>query len=160
MNRLISNVILSTILLSLLGCLPGTGSPPPKIEWVEPTVNHSALKYINSAAFDESLSNAMKQHNTPIEVSVLVPFSSNNIPERLDSWLTTVTENGGEMKTEPASGEDEKNVAALVLSLYSIYRLIKAQVRYVPAENYHATLLYRRTENGDALIETIVFTHK
>ena len=154
--------------MSLPGCIPETGTqkttpwkPPVNAESVTvnvESVNDSALEYINSTAFDQSLSNAMTQADTKIDVAVITPFSSNNIPERLDSWLTVITENGGEVSTKPASGE--RDIVAVALTLYSVYQIIKAQIRYVPAQNYHATLLYRRNDSGDALIEKIVFTRK
>ncbi len=77
MKTLIKNAVLFTTLLILLGCTETRTEPTP-----------STLEYIDSAFFDESLSNAMKQKKGKIEVSILTPFSPNNVPERLDMWLT------------------------------------------------------------------------
>ncbi|MCK5524373.1 MAG: hypothetical protein KAI83_14670 [Thiomargarita sp.] len=120
------------------------------------------MEYFNSATFDESLSNAMKQENGKIEVSVLTPFSPNNVPERLDTWFTVIREKGGKVEVKPIDGERivAEEVASLILFLYSVYQLVETQLRYLPAENYNATLLYRRDESGEALVEKIVFSHK
>jgi hypothetical protein len=159
MKILINNAVLFTILFILVGCIPGNSNQKnPTSGLFKPLFNHTALEYIDSTAFDESLSNAMNQAEAKIEVSVLTPFSSNNIPERLDTWLTVIKENGGEVNTEPA--ENERSIIGIALALFSAYQLVKEQLRYLPAKNYHATLLYRRAESGDALIEKIVFTHK
>jgi hypothetical protein len=119
------------------------------------------LQYINSATFDESLSNAMKQEKGKIEVSVLTPFSPNNVPKRLDVWFTVIKEKGGEVEVKPIDDSRivAEEVASVILFLYSVYQLVKTQMRYLPAENYNATLLYQR-ESGEALIEKIDFTHK
>ena len=155
MKTLINNAVLFTILLILLGCIPGNSNPTGPIR---APVNHTALEYIDSTVFDKSLSNAMNQTDAKIEVSVLTPFSSNNVPDRLDEWLTVIKENGGKVNIEPAEGE--RNVVGIALALYSVYQLIEKQLRYLPAKNYHATLLYRRNANGEAMIEKIVFPHK
>jgi hypothetical protein len=44
----------------------------------------------------------MQQDEQEIEIETLSPFSSNNIPERLNNWLSMITQNGGKVKTEPA----------------------------------------------------------
>ncbi len=158
MKTLINQAVLFSILLILLGCIPGMSNTNPTNSLFRSSVNHTDLEYFDSTAFDESLSNAMKQTDDQIEVSVLTPFSSNNVPERLDTWLTVIKENGGDVNTQPA--ENERNVIAIALALYSVYQLVKKQVRYFPAKHYNATLLYRRAESGEALIEKIVFNQK
>ncbi len=157
MKKLINNAVLFTTLLILLGCVPGTSS---NVQTRHRST--STLEYFNSATFDESLSNAMKQENGKIEVSVLTPFSPNNVPERLDTWFTVIREKGGKVEVKPIDGERivAEEVASLILFLYSVYQLVETQLRYLPAENYNATLLYRRDESGEALVEKIVFSHK
>jgi len=160
MKTLINNAVLFTTLLILLGCVPGTGS---NIQTLQTRHNStSTLEYFNSATFDESLSNAMKQENGKIEVSVSTPFSPNNVPKRLDTWFTVIKEKGGKTEVKPIDGERmvTKEIVNLILFLYSVYQSVKTQLRYLPAENYNATLLYQRDESGEALIEKIVFTHK
>jgi len=158
MKTVINQAVLFSILLILLGCTSGMSNTNPTNGLFSSSVNHTNLEYFDSTVFDESLSNAMKQTDDQIEVSVLTPFSSNNVPEHLDMWLTVIKENGGNVNMEPA--ETERNVIAIALTLYSVYQLVKKTVRYFPAKHYNATLLYRRTESGEALIEKVVFSHK
>jgi len=159
MKSLINRAVLLTLLLSLVGCTPDNMIPSDWFPTPEPpSTNRSALEYFNSAAFDESLSQAMTQSDAEIEVAVLAPFSSNNIPLRVDNWLTAIKENGGDIYTKPVNGE--RDMVAAALALYSVYRLIKEKLRYVPAKKYHATLIYRQSENNDVLIEKMVFSRK
>ncbi len=156
MKTLIKNAVLFTTLLILLGCIE---TRPPISTNIS---NTSTLQYINSATFDESLSNAMKQEKGKIEVSVLTPFSPNNVPKRLDVWFTVLKEKGGEVEVKPIDDSRivAEEIAEIVVGLYSVYQLVKTQMRYFPAENYNATLLYQRDKSGEALIEKIDFTHK
>jgi len=85
MKTLINQAVLFSILLILLGCIPGMSSTKTTNSLFSSSVNDTDLEYLDSTAFDESLSNAMKQTDDQIEVSVLTPFSSNNVPERLDT---------------------------------------------------------------------------
>ncbi len=54
----------------------------------------------------------------------------------------------------------ERNVIAIAIALYSAYKIIEKQRRYLPAKNYNVTLLYQRNQAGEALIEKLMFTHK
>jgi hypothetical protein len=95
----------------------------------------------------------MEQEVPEIEIDILTPFSSNNVPKRLDGWLSAISENGGEVKTKPADGE--KIIKSLKIILGNIYQEF---TRYAPAKNYSvAELIYRRDESGEAMIEKIIF---
>ncbi|KHD06256.1 hypothetical protein PN36_34185 [Candidatus Thiomargarita nelsonii] len=135
--------ILTAVLIILLtACV----SNPTK---TEPA---SYLKYINANSFDQRLSVAMEQETPEIEIGILSPFSSNNIPERLDNWLSAINENGGKVKPKPADGE--RIIESLKIILGNIYQDF---TRYAPAKNYSvAELIYRRNESGEAMIEKII----
>ncbi|OAD20555.1 hypothetical protein THIOM_003736, partial [Candidatus Thiomargarita nelsonii] len=78
---------------------------------------------------------------------------SNNVPERLDNWLSAISENGGKVKPKPAEGE--RIIKSLKIILGNVYQEF---TRYAPAKNYSvAELIYRRNESGEAMIEKIIF---
>ncbi len=135
--------ILTAVLIILL---TACGSNPTRTEPAS-----SYLKYINANSFDQRLSVAMEQEAPEIEIDILSPFSSNNIPERVDGWLNAISENGGEVKPKPAEGE--RIIESLKIVLGNIYQEF---TRYAPAKNYSAELIYRRNENGEAMIEKII----
>jgi len=137
--------ILTTLLIILL-----TACQPPKPR----TAPSSYLKYIDTNQFDQQLSQSMQQDQREIEIETLSPFSSNNIPSRLNNWLSMISENGGTIKTEPAEGE--RILGTLKLIFNSIYN----QGKYKPAAKYDAKLIYRRNESGEAMIEKVIFTNR
>lgn len=136
----LKHLILGFSLLSLTACQPKPTKPPS-----------SYFKYIDTNQFDQQLSQSMQQNEREIEIETLSPFSSNNIPERLNNWLSVITDNGGKVKTEPAEGERVLGTIKLIFN--SIYNLGK----YEPAAKYDAKLIYRRNESGAAMIEKVIF---
>jgi len=151
MLPLTKTLFLVSITLSLVGCngnLKGDYDP----------TKSSSFEYLDSGSFDNTLSTNMSGEHAKIEVAFPTPFSSSNIPSRVDAWLTTIQKTGGEVKTEAAQGE--RDLGSVIISLYGIYQQIQKARRYLPAHNYNAKLLYRQNESGEAMIEKIVFTHK
>ena len=149
MKKLTLSLFLLLIALSLLGC------PPNKMRLRQSTT----LEFIDYDYFDEKLSSALNQGLGKIEVRPLTPFSTNDIPERLDAWFKVIRETGGQVQTAPI--DSSRNIiVSLVLTLHSIYQKLKNQFRYNPAQYYNVRLLYRRNKRGEALIEKIIFTHR
>jgi len=151
MKKLTIYLFLLLIALSLLGCPPATN----KMRLRQSTT----LEFLDYDYFEEKLSTAMSQGLGKIEVTVLSPFSTNDIPDRLDAWFRVIGETGGQVKTAPI--DSSRNIiVSLVLTLHSIYQKLKNQFRYNPAQYYNVLLLYRRNKRGEALIEKIIFTHR
>ncbi|MEN8220757.1 MAG: hypothetical protein ABFS56_31275 [Pseudomonadota bacterium] len=134
-------ILIAVLIILLTACGPTKTEPAS-----------SYLKYINTKSFDQRLSLAMEQEVPEIEIDILSPFSSNNVPERLDNWLSAISENGGEIKPKPAEGE--RIIESLKVILGNVYQEF---TRYAPAKNYSvAELIYRRNESGEAMIEKII----
>ncbi len=140
----LKHLILGFSLLILTACEPKPTEAPS-----------SYLKYIDTNQFDQKLSQSMQQNEREIEIAALSPFSTNNIPERLNNWLSVISDNGGKIKTEPAEGE-----RALGKALKLIFDSFLYQGKYQPAAKYDAKLIYRRNESGEAMIEKVIFTNR
>jgi len=139
----LKHLTLSLSLLILTACEPKPTEAPS-----------SYLKYIDTNQFDQKLSQSMQQNEREIEIAALSPFSTNNIPERLNNWLSVISDNGGKVKTEPAEGE--RILGTLKIIFDSIYN----QGKYKSAAKYDAKLIYRRNESGEAMIEKVIFTNR
>jgi len=150
MNQLTTNLFLLVITLNLVGCFPATNNRTP-------TQQSITLEYLNSGYFEKKLSTAMSQKPATIEVKFLNSFSANDIPKRLDTWLTVIGETGGKVQTAPADGE--RNIVNWVVTLYSVYQELKKELQYKPAQHYNAQLLYRH-KNGKVVIEKVLFTRR
>jgi hypothetical protein len=161
MHPLTKTLFLVSITLSIIGC-PSTGTNANlkgnELQLKAPTTESSTLEYFDSKAFENTLSTNMKGKHAQIEVVFLTPFSSTNVPSRMDSWLTAIGNTGGEVKMEPAEGE--RDIIGLIVSLYAVYQEVQNILRYLPARHYNAKLLYRQDESGEAMIKQIVFTRR
>ncbi|HDN26215.1 MAG TPA: hypothetical protein ENG03_03800 [Thioploca sp.] len=158
----ITKPLLLTLSLSLSACLSTGGSPIKNLN--TPTIQSSSLDYLNSESFDNKLSNAMKRADAEIQVSVLNPFFPDNMPERIDAWLTVIKETDGKIETAPAESEKNIDIISIVINLYSVWTTLKDTIEYYltysPAKKYNATLLYRRNNEGKTIIEKVVFTYR
>ncbi len=139
--------LLLTLSLSLSACLSTIGSTPTN---QKPSNQSSALDYLGSDTFDNQLSGAMKRADADIQVSFLNPFFPDNLPERIETWLKVIEGTGGKIGTAPAEGE--RDIVNIAIALYSVYQAISQQLKYLPAKNYNATLLYRRNNAGETRI--------
>ncbi|KHD08207.1 hypothetical protein PN36_12255 [Candidatus Thiomargarita nelsonii] len=150
MKKLTLYLFLLLIALSLLGC------PPNKMRLRQSTT----LEFLDYDYFDEKLSTTLSQGLGKIEVRPLTPFSTNDIPARLDAWFRVIGETGGQVQTAPIDSSSRNIFVSLVLTLHSIYQQLKNQFRYNPAQYYNVLLLYRQNKRGEALIEKLIFTHR
>jgi len=128
------------------------------------------LQFIDTDMFDKQLSTAMSNQHYEIQISMLTPFSTNNVPQKLDTWLTVISDFGGEVNVEPVetempedgekTGTKRSFIVPIALALFSMYKDYRNQQKYEAAENYNATVFYKQNEQGEAIVEKIVFSHK
>lgn len=144
-TKIILTIVLTTTLL--ISCKPDN-----TIQTSAP-VNFSGavISYIDTNQFDQQVDQTMQQDEPEIEIETLSPFSSNNIPDRLNNWLSAITDTGGTIQDEPAEGE-----RALGEKLKLIFKTIFNSGKYKSAEKYNAKLIYRRNESGAAMIEKVL----
>ena len=158
MYLLTKMLFLASITLSLIGCLP-PDDPYPNYKDPHPPI--ITQEYSGSKYFDSTLSENMTKEPSKIEITISTPFPPNNIPRKLDAWLTFIEKNGGKVTEEPAEGErDITIVVAALVQLYTLYEKIRKVALYAPARNYNAKLLIKKDESGDSMVSKIVFTHR
>jgi len=160
MNSLAKIAISSMLVLSISACvgnINNSTSDPHITAFTQHTPKH--LEFMDTSAFDKQLSTAMTNKHYEIQVSMLTPFSTNDVPKKLDTWLTVISNFGGEVKTE--STDDAKGLLVpIVLTLVSLYQEYRNQQKYEPAQHYNATVFYKHNVQGVAIVEKIVFSHK
>jgi hypothetical protein len=68
-------------------------------------VDDDGLTFFDSVAFDEDLSHTLaKQPNTALVVPS-GPFSPNQLPTRLEKWLSVIAKSGGSVKLKKVSAD-------------------------------------------------------
>ena len=119
------------------------------------------IMFIDSKLFDGKLSSELENGKSRVEVDVTSKVSLSSIPERMDKWLSAAAEQGKvefrQVETVPQRTRFLFGVLPLV---FSFLQKRDEERIYKPAKDYDVTVLYRKNESGDALIEKIVFTRK
>lgn len=123
-------------------------------------IKHSQITFLDSKLFDGQLSKELQGDNDTVEVKITGKMSLNNIPARVDKWITIVGENGELVvkATDPAL--EPKFLFALIPFIYSFLKQTNDERTFESAKKYNATILYRIDASGDSLIDKIIFTRK
>jgi len=64
-----------------------------------------------------------------------------------------------EVKTEPVE-KTKGFIVPIILALTSLYKDYQNQQKYTFAQNYNATVFYRKNENNESIVEKIIFSRK
>lgn len=101
------------------------------------------VQFMDTTGFDYKLSASLEAKQESVDVLFPAVITLNNIPERMDKWLSKVEKFGGkvEIQAEPEPGR------GLITEIFSIF--IKAfeaaeeKLIYAPAQNYNVLISYK-----------------
>lgn len=111
-----------------------------------PVAGVEALKEVNfldSSSFDRKLSASLSANQPQVDVVFPATITLNNIPERMDKWLSKVEKFGGkvEIQAEPELGRE---LFSTIFSLFvKAYEVIEETVIYSPAKKYNVMVYYK-----------------
>jgi hypothetical protein len=136
----------------LLGALFLIGYP------VNGRADSSTLSLYDSITFDHKLSRLMADKQPTITVTAIAPFTVNSIPERIDKWLSAVSEHDGEVEVMPDPDFPPTRDFGIIVDLINkIFDFAKELFIYKYAEDYNVVVYYK-PESGD--VTRFVFTLK
>jgi hypothetical protein len=120
------------------------------------------LQFFDIKAFDADLYRALEAKLPEITISFLDQPSPNKTPERLQKWLESLKQTGGQLEVvQPPNELAPKNPLALVGLLGSLWSSGKALVeindeRKLKAINGRKAVVYlQRSKSGELLIDRI-----
>ena len=150
--------------LSLLfvGCLiVGCSSTVSTSQEVKPS---NQLNFIDLGKFDRELAVSLKDIDESVGVSFYEKVSPNQVPERLQKWISAVERSGGSVKIEtPPNEPTARNPLSILSLLGSAYSAIKSQITPQPesflssTKGRNAVISLERGANGELLVEKIRF---
>jgi len=112
-----------------------------------PLTSHAegpVVELFDSMAFDYKLSRLMADQQPVITVTTIAPFTVNNIPQRIDKWLSSVSEHGGEVELKIDPEYPPTRDFGLVFDLIKkVFDFAKEVFIYKNAENYNVDVLYK-----------------
>ncbi|NBP40008.1 MAG: hypothetical protein EBV34_16500 [Betaproteobacteria bacterium] len=105
-----------------LACLIVVGSQQ---SFAQPTPE--PIRFIDLSKFDTDLERALKGSNESITVMFYEKTSPNNMPNRLQKWVTAVEKSGGKIDVEPPPDEPRPRSPAMLIGLLGgLWSSIKA----------------------------------
>jgi hypothetical protein len=121
-----------------------------------------SVDFFDVRGFDRAISSGLKGDAQTITVQFQAPVTVNDIPERLNTWLTWVEKYEGSVEIQEDPGSPTRGVISgglflIIGAATGVYRAIKTQLLYGPVKEYQATVFYTKR---DGTITKVVFTRK
>ena len=131
---------------------------------VESTPTGAKLSFLDISKFDRDLSGSLQDKNTSVEVAFYDRVSPNNVPDRLQKWISVVEADGGKVLVEPPPNELVARSPFAALSLIgSLITSIKGFAQfnsekiYDSAKGRNAVISLERNVDGQVLVTSIKF---
>jgi hypothetical protein len=77
----------------------------PLTSVAESTTNGAKLSFLDISKFDRDLSGSLQDKNKTVEIAFYEKVSPNNVPDRLQKWISVVEADGGKVLVEPPPNE-------------------------------------------------------
>lgn len=147
-------------LLAQGSAVPGASAAPIDTAAAAP----AGLPFLDLPRFDATLAAALQSPDPQVVVTFYQQVSPNQLPQRLQKWLTAIEQSGGVLDVAPPPGDLAPRNPVLLLSLVSgLWTSIKAwgdiKESHVlqAAAGHQATLQLARGAEGDIVVSRLVF---
>jgi len=158
-SRLIGMMI-ACLLFGLMGCASQVRQDSsPTREAVEKQLN-----FVDIAKFDKDLAASLASDLAEVNVLFYAKVSPNQIPDRLQQWISVVENAGGKVRVEQPPNEPTPRAIPPLLSLLgTAYSAFKDQFKAQPelyrsaARGRQVVIALERSPTGDLLVEKIQF---
>ncbi len=126
------------------------------------------VTFIDTQKFDNDLTSSLESIKNPVEVTFLNPVSPNEIPPRMEKWLSLVEKSGGKINISTPANEPTPKNPALIFGLFSglwnaikMYRTETAGKSMEDAvKGRDANITLARNPQGNLFIQKIVFDER
>ena len=153
-------VVFSLALASCAANVPLTSA-------VEITAAGAKLNFLDISKFDRDLSGSLEDKNASVEVAFYDKVSPNNVPDRLQKWISVVEADGGKVLVEPPPNELVSRspfaalslVGTLVTSIKTFAKFNSERI-YETAKGRDAVISLERNSKGEVVITAIKFVKR
>lgn len=126
------------------------------------------ITFIDTQKFDKDLAASLEAIKNPIEVNFYSPITPNEIPPRLEKWLSMVDKSGGQVNVANPVGEPVPKSPAMLLGLFSglwnamkIFRGESSSKSMEDAiKSRDANIQLARNAQGNLYIQKITFNER
>ena len=123
-----------------------------------------ALTFLDLPRFDKDLAQALQTDPAEAVVSFYGKVTPNEVPVRLQKWLTAIEQSGGRVEVSPPPGDVAPRNPVLLMGLVSglwsamkTWGEIQDAQMLKAASGHHARLMLNKSEGGEVIIERVVF---
>jgi hypothetical protein len=126
------------------------------------------ITFIDTNKFDSDLSASLVAIKNPIEVNFYSPITPNEIPPRLEKWLSMVDKSGGKVNVASPIGEPVPKSPTLIMGLFSglwnAFKIFSGESSAKSMEdaikNRDANIQLARNAQGNLYIQKITFNER
>jgi len=150
-------------LLAFTACAPTV----PLSSALEVTPVGSKLSFLDIPKFDRDLSTSLQTKSTSVEVAFYDKVSPNNVPDRLQKWISVVEADGGKVLVEPPPNELVSRSPFAAMSLIGTlvssikgFAQFNSEKIYESAKGRDAVISLERNSKGEVLVNSIKFVNR
>ena len=150
-------ILIAVIGLFIAGCAT-EGKPS---QFTEPG---NQLSFVDIGKFDSDLAACLNDKNEAVSVSFYEKVSPNQMPERLQKWISSVEQSGGRVRVDPPQGEvapkDPFTIIGLIASMIGgakNFAEFRTNKTYDVAKDRNAVISLERNSKGDVVVYKIQF---
>jgi hypothetical protein len=128
------------------------------------TPAEAKLSFLDISKFDRDLSASLLAKSSSVEVAFYDKVSPNNVPDRLQKWISVIEADGGKVLVEPPPNElVARSPFAAVSLIGSLFTSIKGFAHfnsdkiYESAKGRDAVISLERNSKGEVVVNTIKF---
>lgn len=149
--------LIAVLVLFVAGCAS-------EIKSSQITEPGNQLSFVDIGKFDNDLAASLNDKNETVSVSFYEKVSPNQMPERLQKWISSVDQSGGRVRVDPPQGEvapkDPFTIIGLIASMVGgakNFAEFRTNKTYEVAKDRNAVISLERNPKGEVVVAKIQF---
>ena len=154
-----------TLVLSLLIGLAGCQTNP--LQPATPTPPKASLQFLDLQGFDQDMTQSLSASLPQVEVAFFDRVTPSAMPERLQQWVSSAQQGGGQVTvTPPKSSVTAKNPFLLISAISTLWsasnmaREMATKSQFQAARGYNAEIILKQDDRGDTVVDKVIFAKK
>jgi len=123
-------------------------------------VANEKISFFDSRIFDAKLGRELEQGKDAVEIDVTGRVLLNDIPTRIDRWISKSAEEGKVEIKQHVASRSWLSIVPLIFNAFGIMKNYQEEKALNYAKNYDTVIYYKNDERGEALIKKIVMTRR
>lgn len=127
--------------------------------------NPDSIRFIDLSKFDSDMEKALNVSKETVTVTFYEKTSPNNMPNRLQKWVTSVEKSGGKIEVEPPPDEPRARSPVMLIGLLGglwssikAWGEIKEKSMLEAAQSRNVQIYLERNSTGDIIVSRVTFS--